>query len=157
MEVQGTARMSPRGLPRLGLPIHPPPAPDDPLDVRGRARSPHPQQPRLGLRRRHPGQGPDLGVRQLPAAEGLGEEWQRREGPRDPDPLAGCAQVEPHAPAQPGGAGAEARVPPAAGVELPDQREEARSGGVEVRGQLGDRVAEPVQLCGGMLTGKRSW
>jgi hypothetical protein len=48
-------------------------------------------------------------------------------------------------------------------MPLPDadpaarEAEEARSGGVEVRGQLGDRVAEPVQLCGGMLTGKRSW
>ena len=36
---------------------------------------------------------------------------------------------------------------PPAGVELADQGEQARGGGVEVRGQLGDLVAEPVELA----------
>jgi hypothetical protein len=116
----------------------------------GRPSARHRQQPRFRLRRRHAGDGADLGVRHLPAGKGLGDEWQCLEGARDPDPFAGGAQVEPHSPAQPRGAGAKARVPSSSRVELPDQGEEARGGGVEVRGQLGDLVAEPVQLRKGM-------
>ena len=100
----------------------------------GRARAPYPQQPSFGLRRGHPGQGPDLRVGQLPAGQGLGQEGKRPEGARDPDPLPGRAQVEPHPPGEPGGAGAKARVPAAAGVEVSDQFEQARGGGVEMRG-----------------------
>ena len=119
--------------------------------MRGRARAPHAEEPRFGLRRGHAGEGADLGVRQLPAGQGLGEERQRLEGARDPDPFTGRAQIEPHPPGEPRGAGAEARVPAPAGVELPDHGEQARGGGVEVRGQLGDLVAEPVELRKGML------
>jgi hypothetical protein len=114
--------------------------------VGGGARAPHREQAGLGFRRGHAGQGAHLGVGQLPAGERPGEERQRSEGARHPDPLAGRAQVEAHAPAQPGGAGAEAAVPTAAGVELTDQGEEARGGGIEVGGQLGDLVAETVEL-----------
>jgi len=138
--------MPQRGLPGLGPPVHTPPAADDPLDMRGRARAPHGQEPRLGLRRGHAGEGADLGVRHLPAGQGLGEKRQRLECARDPDPLAGRAQIEPHPPGEPGRAGTEARVPSPAGVELSDHREKARGGGVKVRGQLGNLVAELVQL-----------
>jgi hypothetical protein len=143
-------------LPRFGPPIHAPPAPHDPLNVGRRARAPHRQQPGFGLRRGHAGQGADLRVRQLPAGEGLGEEGQHPEGARHPDPFPGRAQVEPHPPGEPGGAGAEARVPAAARVECSDEIEQARGGGVEVRGQLGDLVAEPVQLRGAMRSRKHS-
>jgi len=119
--------------------------------VGSRARAPHGQEPSLGLRRGHTGQRADLGVGQLSAGEGLGEEQQRLEGARDPHPFTGGAQIEPDPPGQPGGAGAEARVPSPSRVELPDQIQEARGGGVEVRGQLGDLVAEAVQLREGML------
>ena len=146
--------MPARGLPSLGPPVDRPPAAHDPLDVGGRARAPHREQASFRLRRGHAGEGADLGVGQLPAGEGLGEERQRPEGARDPHPFTGGAQIEPDPPAQPGGAGAEARVPPAAGVELADQGEEARGGGVEMCGQLGDLVAELVQLCGEMLNGR---
>ncbi len=146
VQVKGPARMPQRGLPGLGPPVHPTPAAYDPLDVSGRPSSRHRQESRFGLGRGHAGDGADLGVRELPASQGLGQERQRLEGARDPNPFAGCAQIKPHPPAQPGGAGAKARVPSPSRVELPDESEEARGGGVQVRGQLGDLVAEPVQL-----------
>ena len=116
----------------------------------GGARAPHTEEPRFGLRRGHAGQGADLGVGQLPAGQRPGEERQGLEGACDPDPLTGRPQIEPDPPGEPRGTGAEAGVPSPAGVELPDQGEQARGGGVEVGGQLGDLVAEPVQLRGGM-------
>src|SRR5215467_5671516 len=63
---------------RLGRPVDPPPAAHDALYVGGRARAAHGEQPGLGLRRRHAGEGAHLGVRELPATQGLGEAWQRR-------------------------------------------------------------------------------
>jgi hypothetical protein len=118
--------------------------------MRGRTGTPHRQEPGFRLGRGHAGEGADLGVGQLPARKGLGEARQRLKGARDPDPFPSRAQIEPHPPAQPGGAGAKARVPSPSHVELSDQGEEARGGGVKVRRQLGDLVAEPVQLRRGL-------
>ncbi len=148
MEVKGPDRMPPRRLPGLGLPVDLPPTADDPLDVGRGARPPHGQEASFGLRRRHAAQRPDLGVGELPAGQGLGQERQCSKSARHPDPLAGRAQVEPHSPGEPGRTGAEARVPSSSGIELPDQGEQARGGGVEVCRKLGDLVAEPVQLRG---------
>jgi hypothetical protein len=105
--------------------------------VGGRPGASYPQQPRLGLRRGHAREGTDLCVRELSAGQGFGEEGQSPERARDPDPLPGRAQVESRAPGEPGGAGGEARVPATAGVEVTDQLEQARGGGVEVRGRSG--------------------
>ena len=146
IHAQGAARVPVLRLPRLGPPIHAAPAAYDPLDMGSRPGASHPQQSHFGLRRGHAGQGADLGIRELPAGQGLGQERQRPEGTRDPDAFPGRAQIQPHPPGEPGGAGAEARVPSAAGVEGADQLEQARGGGVEMRGQLGDLVAETVQL-----------
>ena len=55
--------------------------------------------------------------------------------------LARCAAVEPDAPGKPRGAGAEAVIPAAASVELADQIQQPRAGGVEMRGEFGDLVA----------------
>jgi len=153
VHVKGPARMLPRGLPGLGPPVYQPPAAHDPLDVGGRVRARHRQEPSFGLGCGHAGEGADLDVRQLPPGKGLGEERQGLEGARHPHPLAGRAQIERHPPREPRGARAEARVPSPSRVELADQGEEACGGGVEVRGQLGDLVAEPVQLRKGMLRG----
>ncbi len=60
--------------------------------------------------------------------------------------LAGGARGEPDAPRQPVRTRAEAVAPPAAGVELANQIEQAGGGGVEVRRQLGDLVAKSIQL-----------
>jgi len=67
--------------------------------------------------------------------------WQRAERARHADALAGGAQVEADAPREPRGARAEAGVPPVARVELADEIEESRGGGVEVCGQLGNLIA----------------
>ena len=75
-----------------------------------------------------------------------GQERQRAQGARHADLLPGGAEVEPHPPAQPVGAGAEPVAPAPAGVELADEVEEASGGGIEVRRQLGDLVAQAVQL-----------
>jgi len=54
------------------------------------------------------------------------------------------------------GAGAEPVIPAAASVELADEVEQAGGGGFEVRRQLGDLVAQSVDLrnafwsCGGV-------
>ena len=117
------------------------------------ARAPDGQQPRLGLGRGHAGQGADLGVGELAAGQRLGQARQRVERAGDADPLAGGAQVEADAPAEPGGAGGEAGVPAAAGVELADEGEQPGGRGVEVRGQLGDLVAQAVQVGERMLRG----
>jgi hypothetical protein len=75
---------------------------------------------------------------------------QGLKGVGDADALAGRVQVQPHAPGEPLRARAETSVPAAAGVELADEAEQARGGGVEMRGQLGDLVAQPVQLLGAL-------
>jgi hypothetical protein len=141
VHVERSARMPQGGLPGLGPPVYTPPTADDPLDVGGRPCARHPQEPGFRLRSGHAGEGTHLGVRHLSAGKGLGEERQRLESPRDPDPFTRRTQIEPHPPGEPRGAGAEARVPTASGIELPDHGEKPRGGGVEVRGQLGDLVA----------------
>jgi hypothetical protein len=133
-------------LPPLGVSIHPPPAPHDPLDVGGRAAPPHAQQSLLGLRSCDARQGPHLRVRQFPARESLGQERECSEGARHPDLLSRCSRVEAHAPAEPGGAGAEPGVPAPAGVELADQVQQARGGGLEVGRELSDLVAEAIEF-----------
>ena len=140
-DVKGPAGVPARSLPSLGAPVDRPPAAHDALDVGGRARAPHPEQASFRLRRGHAGEGADLGVGELPEGKGLSEERQRPEGVRHPHPFTSRPQIQPHSPGKPGGAGAEARVPSAADVELADQGEEARGGGVEVCGQLGDFVS----------------
>ena len=97
------------------------------------------------VRRRHAGEGADLGVRQLAAGERLGEPRQRGEGPRHADLLAGRAEIEADAPGEPLGAGPKAGVPAAAGIEVADQIEQARGGRIEMRGELGDRVANALE------------
>jgi hypothetical protein len=84
-------------------------------------------------------------VRQLATRESLGQERQRAQSARHADLLASRTQVEPYPPAQPVGAGAEPVAPAAAGVELADEVEKASGGGLEMRRQLGDRVAEAVR------------
>ncbi len=140
--------MPPLGLASLGLTIHTTPAANDPLDVSGGAGPTHRQQPLFGLGSGHAGQRPHLGVRELPAGESPGQQRQRAEGVRHADALAGRARVEPHSPGEPGCAGAEAGVPAGAGVELANQVQKVRGGGLEVRRQLGDLVTQPIDLRG---------
>jgi hypothetical protein len=76
--------------------------------------------------------------------QGVSQPRQPLEGVRDPDSFAGSADVEPHTPAQPGGAGAKARVPAGTVVEFADEIEQARRRGVEVSRQLSDFVTELI-------------
>ena len=151
--MNGTTLLASRRLAGLGDPIDTAPAPDNTFDVAGGAGPADRQQPLLRLGRGHASQRPDLGVGELATREGGGESRERLESARHANALASSAELQPDAPGQPVGARAEAVVPAAAGVELADQIEQARGGGVEVRGQLGDLMAEPVQfrsrLCSG--------
>jgi hypothetical protein len=133
------------GLARLGDPIDTAPAANDTLDVAGGPRTADGEQALFGLRRGNAGERPNLGVRELAPCESLGEPRQGRQGARHPHAFPGCAQVEPHAPAQPGGAGAESRVPATAGVELADEIEQACGGRFEVSRKPGDLVAQPIE------------
>jgi hypothetical protein len=87
-----------QGVLRLRLPVHPPPAADDALDVAGGAGAPDRQEPRLGLRRRHAGERPDLRVGELPPRQGLGQSGELPERPGHADLLARGPEVEPDPP-----------------------------------------------------------
>src|SRR5439155_6270748 len=102
--------------------------------------------PLFGFWSRYARQSPELRVRKLAAGQGLAEQGQCAEGARHPHVLAGRARGEPDAPRQPVRTRAEAVAPSAAGVELAIQIEQAGGGGVEVRRQLGDLVAESIQF-----------
>ena len=92
VHVKRPARVLPRGLSGLGLSVYSPPAPDDPLDVGGRARPCHRQQPLFRLRRGDPGQSPDLGVRRLPHERALGLAVEGLPGRAPPGPSLGPHQ-----------------------------------------------------------------
>jgi hypothetical protein len=81
-----------------------------------------------------------------PRASACVRRWQPAECARHAHVLARCPGREADPPRQPLGARAKAVSPAAAGVELTDQLEEACGGGVEVRGELGDLVAESFEL-----------
>jgi hypothetical protein len=70
--------------------------------------------------------------------------------------LAGRADGEADAPGEPGGAGAEA-LPAAASIELADEVEEAGGGGVEMGTELGDLVAEALELGDAIRVGDDAW
>jgi hypothetical protein len=127
--------------------VHAAPAADDPLDVAGGAGAADGEETLFGLWRGHAGERPHLGVRELASREGLGQSRQGRQGARHAHAFPGCAQVEPDAPAQPGGARGESRVPAAAGVELADEIEQARGRRFEMRGKLGDLVTQAIDRC----------
>jgi hypothetical protein len=153
VDVQRPARVLACRLARFGLPVHPAPAPHDALHVDRRPRPPHCEEPGFGLRGGHTGQGAHLGVGELAARQGLGQGGQRPEGPRHPHALAGGARGESYAPGEPVGARAEAGVPASTGVELPDEVEEASDRRIEVSRELGDLVAETIELRGALRRG----
>jgi len=90
------------------------------------------QETLFRFRRGHARQRPHLGVRELAAGEGLGQERQRPQRARHPHALARRARVEPHTPGEPFGARAAARVPAFPRVELANQIEEAGGRGIEM-------------------------
>ena len=136
------------GLAGLGDPVHSSPASNEPLDVGGGAGSAEGEQLLFGLGRGHPSQRTYFGVRQLTASESSGKQGQRPQRARNADALARRPGVESDAPAQPVGAGAEAVAPAAVGVELADEIEEASGGSFQVHRQLGDLVAESIEVHG---------
>jgi len=136
------------GLANLGVPVHLTPALDDALHVHGTATASHAQQASFRLRGGDTREGPHLRVRELSAGERLGQSRQRRKGVRDAHVLPGSSRRHADPPRQPFRAGAEAGVPAAARVELADQGEQPRGGGIEMGRQLGDLVAEAIELLG---------
>jgi hypothetical protein len=133
IHVQCAAGVLTIGLAKLGLVVHPTPASDDPLDVLGRAGTAHRQQSLFRLRRGHARELAHLGVGELAAGERLRQSRQGAERAGHPDVFPGRPGREADTPGEPGGTGPEAGVPATAGVELPDEIEQARGGSVEVR------------------------
>src|SRR5262250_693580 len=60
--------------------------------------------------------------------------------------LAGGAEREPDTPGEPVGTRGEAIAPASASVELTNEIEQPRGRGIEMCGELGDLVAEPLEL-----------
>ena len=140
-------RVSPSVLGNLRRPVHPPPRPRHLFDVHRRPGEREVEQRRFVLRRRHAGQRPHLRVGDLPALHRGADERQPGQGVGDAHLLAGGAGGETGAPAQPVGAGGEAARPPAALlVELADEDEQGAGGGLDAGGELGDPVAQPVEI-----------
>src|SRR5437899_3175392 len=84
-----------------------------------------------------------------PRASACASRGPRAERAGHANTLARRARVEPDAPGQPRGARAESIAPTFARVEFADEIEQTSGGRVEVSGQLGDLVAEAIQLRGG--------
>jgi len=100
-------------LPRLGPAIHAPPAPHDPLDVRGRAARPTARsRASVSVSRRGLGHAPWR--RTAPRGPGRGREVAVFLGRARTGPVHGPPQVKPHPPGEPGSTGAEAVFHPRA-------------------------------------------
>ena len=85
--------------------------------------------------------------------EGVLQERQRREDARDPHVLARGAGLEPDPIGEPGRTRPVAGVPAEALVELADEGEQPCGGRADVRGQLGELVAESFELVAGNCGG----
>ncbi len=77
IDVESSAGVLPRRQTGLSSSVQLSPTSDDPLYVDRSARARHRKEASLGLGRGDAGQGPDLGIGDLPAGEGFGELWQR--------------------------------------------------------------------------------
>src|SRR5207244_12764568 len=66
---------------------------------------------------------------------------------RAPRGCRGASGATPVPPRRPRGARAKAGVPAVAGVEFADEIQELRGGGIEVSRQLGDLIAESIEIC----------
>ena len=145
IHLERAASVPPRILHSLGLAVHAAPAADDALDVIRRSGPPDREQTLLCLWCRHAGQGADFGIGELATLQSPSEPWQRLERMGHPHALAGRSHVEADAPAEPGRTRAKAVVPAAARVELADELEQARGGGIEVNRELGDLIAQAIE------------
>mgnify|MGYP005858059999 CR=1 FL=1 len=94
---------------------------------------------------RHPGHGPDLGIADLAAAQGLVDLRKLGQSPGHPDLLPGGARGNAALEVEPvgGGAGAVA-ARKTAPVPFPDQAEQAVLGGIHVAAELREGVVELV-------------
>ena len=122
----------------------------DPLELRRRRRACHVEQRRFCRGGRDARERADFRVADLSAGESDVDERQVGERARDADVLARGAEVEADPPREPVRAREGALIGPAAGfVEPADERQQAMGGRVEVRGELGDLVAEAIGVGGG--------
>ena len=144
--MQRPARVLPAGVVPLRGAVYAAPAAHDPLDVLGGAGLRHGEQPLLGLRRGDACHGAHLGVGDLAVGERLRQARQRAERAGHAHALARGAHVEADLPVEPRRARAEPGVPALAGVELPNEIEQPRGRGLEVRGQLGDLIAQTIDV-----------
>src|SRR4030095_2121526 len=146
VDAQSPARMLPGSLTGFGLLVDSPPAANNPFYVHGGAGSAHRDETRLRFRGGHSRQRAHLRVGELPTLQRFRQSRQRSQRPCDPYPFASSAGGKSHSPAEPMCTREKPAVPTATSVELADESEQACGGRVEVGRQLGDFVAQPVQL-----------
>jgi len=112
----------------------------EPLELPGGHRHRHGRQVPLGLRGGDPGEGPDLRIRQPGGGELGPDDRQVRQGPGDPDLLAGGPWRDLAFPRQPGRArGHLPRRPPFPRIEIRDQQQEP----ARRRRQVPRKLADP--------------
>ena len=148
VEVAGRAPGQPARGPGPGLAglADPPVRPGEPLQLARGHRHGHRDEVRFGFPGGDPGQRARLGVRQAARRELPPDQRVLRQGPGDPDLLAGGAGGDLALPRQPRRAGRHLPVRPAlALVEVRDQQQELARRRRQVPGQLADPRLQPLQ------------
>ena len=137
---------------RLRRAVGLPPRAHQPFHLRGGGAAGDGDQARLGRGGRHSRQGAYDGVGKPSAGHGRGEVVESGERCGDAQLLAGGAEIEAGAPVEPVGAGMEA-LPAMLAIELAQVAQQLVGGDLDARGQLGNLVAEAIQV--GRLGGVR--
>ena len=133
---------APGVISRADLPVRP----GEPLQLIPGHRPGELRQPRLGTRRRDPGQRPHLRIRQPARGELPADHRQVPQRPRHPDVLPGRPRGHLALPRQPLRAAVHLPArPAAAGIEIPEQDQEPARRRGQVPGQLADLRLQPLQ------------
>ncbi|MDD9945646.1 MAG: hypothetical protein OXU20_31670 [Myxococcales bacterium] len=130
-------------------PLHAPVAADEALQMGARTVLRDHHQVVFVVRRGDAGHGAHLAVAELTAREGSTDLWQVRQGAGDAHPFTGGPKGDAALPVEPVGGALEATVQVTIGaIEALEEHQEPVLGGIEVPGQLRERVLLRVQVLG---------
>lgn len=127
-------------------PVHAPPRAHDLFDLRSRGVPRHFEQCGLVLRRRDPRERAHLGKGKLAASHGIADLRHGFQRPGNAHLLAGGTRCNAGAPTQPVRTTAKTGAPAFAKIEFPQSHEQLVRGCVQVRGPLGDLIAQLLEF-----------